>query len=277
MRPISSVGQVFAAMEHVKSSAPAFCTNFFPVRSKLETWIEHETMNMETAPGVVYFFRKDRDFEHLYFCAAEPAALERELVALPQANSAKLSADLVGAEAAIQPQIEIFQKANFKPHTRLLRLSRAAQSGSAIENSALPKDFNLTIADESNAEEILNLIESSFNIYADQLPALYELKDAIADRQILTVKHSGKIAAALYFETQGLTSALRYWVVGELFRSQHLGSTLLKRYFKSQDSVVRFILWVSVANADALAKYERFGYKPDGLVDQVMTSAAIAA
>jgi hypothetical protein len=263
-------------MEQVKSSAPAFCTNFFPVRSKLETWIEHETMNMEGGQGCVFFFRKDRDFEHLYFCAADAASLETALTALPQAGAAKLSADLVGSEAAIQPQIDIFQKANFKPHTRLLRLSRSAQSGAVADNSALSKDFALTIADESNAEEILALIERSFNPYADQLPALYELKDAVADRQILTVKHNGKIAAALYFETQGLTSALRYWVVGEQFRSQHLGSALLKRYFKSQDSVVRFILWVSGANADALAKYEHFGYKPDGLVDQVMTSAAIA-
>src|SRR5262249_47354197 len=162
-------------------------------------------------------------------------------------------------EAAIRPQIDIFQKANLRPHTRLFRLSRAAKSGSVTESADLPKDFALTIADESNAEEILKLIEGSFNAYADQLPALYELKDAIAARQILAVKHDGKIAAALYFETHGLTSVLRYWVVGDQYRSQHLGSALLKRYFKSQDSVVRFILWVSGANSDALAKYDRFG------------------
>src|SRR2546421_907277 len=142
MRAISSVDQVFAAVEQVKGSASAFITNFYPVRSKLETWIEHETMNFVASPGAVFFFRKDRDFEHLYFCAADPAALERELTALPQISSARLTLDLIGSEAAIQPQIEILQKAGFKPHTRLLRLSRAAQSGgAAAPATALPRNF----------------------------------------------------------------------------------------------------------------------------------------
>jgi len=277
MRQISSVDQVFAAVQQVKGSASAFATNFYPVRSKLETWIGHETMNVATAPGAAFFFRKDRDFEHLYFCAADLPTLEKELLALPQINSARLTLDLIGSEAAIQPQIDILQKAGFKAHTRLLRLSRAAQSGTVAPATALPKNFHLTVADECDSAEIMKMIETCFNPLTDQLPAMYELQDAIGDRQILTVKTERKVAAALFFETQGLTSALRYWVVAEPYRSQHLGSALMQRYFKTQDSVVRFILWASAANTDALAKYEHYGYKQDGLMDQVMTSAAITS
>jgi len=233
-------------------------------------------MNMAAGNGAVFFFRKDRDFEHFYFCAADAAALERELAALPQISSARLTLDLVGSEAAIQPQIDILQKSGFKPHARLMRLSRSAQAG-ATAAPQVPKDFMLGIADESDSAEVLKLIETCFNPLADQLPAPYEMQDAVADRQIIVVKQSGKVGAALFFETQGLTSVLRYWVVAEPFRSQKLGSALMQRYFKSQDGVVRFILWVSAANTDALPKYEHFGYKPDGLVDQIMTSAVIAA
>jgi GNAT superfamily N-acetyltransferase len=275
MRAISSVDQVFAAMQQVKASATAFATNFYPVRSKLETWIEHETLNLVSANGAVFFLRKDRDFEHLYFCAADLAALERELAAQPQITSGRITLDLIGSEAATQPQVDALQKLGFKPHSKLLRLSRAAQSGAAAPAASVPKNFLLTAADECDSAEILKLIETCFNPYADQLPALYEMQDAIADRQILAIKHDGKVAAALFFETQGLTSALRYWVVAEPYRSQKLGSALMQRYFKTQDSVVRFILWVSATNTDALAKYEHFGYKPDGLMDQVMTTAAI--
>src|ERR1051326_7830850 len=276
MRPISSMDQVFAAVQQVKGSATAFITNFYPVRAKVETWIERERLNVETRNGAVFFFLKDRDFEHLYFCAADPAALERELAALPQLNSARLTLDLIGSEAAIQPQIDILQKAGFKAHSRLLRLTRTAQSGAATPAPQLAKGAALTIADESDSAEILKLIETCFNPLVDNFPLPYELQEAIADRQILVVKQEGKIAGALFFETQGLTSALRYWVVAESFRGQHVGSGLMQRYFKSQDGVVRFILWVSAANADALPKYEHFGYKPDGLVDQVMTSATVA-
>jgi hypothetical protein len=142
---------------------------------------------------------------------------------------------------------------------------------------AFTPNFLLTSADESDSAEILGLIESCFNRYADQLPLLYELQDAIADRQVTVIKQERKIAAALFFETQGLTSAVRYWVVAEPFRTQHLGSSLIRRYFRTQDGVVRFILWVSAANAEALPKYEHYGYKPDGLVDQVMATAAIGS
>jgi hypothetical protein len=270
------VDQVFAAIQQVKGSATAFVTNFYPVRAKVETWVERERLNVETRNGAVFFFLKDRDFEHLYFCAADPAALERELAAVPQISSARLTLDLIGSEAAIQPQVEILQKVGFKPHSRLLRLTRTAQSGAAAPAPQLAKTAALTIADESDSAEILKLIETCFNPLVDNLPVPYELQEAIADRQILVVKQDGKIAGALFFETQGLTSALRYWVVAEAFRGQHVGSALIQRYFKSQDGVVRFILWVSAANADALPKYEHFGYKPDGLTDQVMTSAAVA-
>jgi hypothetical protein len=247
------------------------------VRSKVETWIEHETLSLITGQGAVFFLRKDRDFQHLYYCAADLPALERELTAQAQITSGRITLDLVGSEAAIQPQIDVLQKLGFKPHTKLVRLTRAAQSSATATPPQLEKKFSLVVADERDSPEILKLIETCFNPYADQLPASYELQEAIADRQVLIVKQDGKIAGALFFETQGLTSTVRYWVVAEAFRSQHLGSALMHRYFKTQDSVVRFVLWASAANTEALAKYEHYGYKPDGLMDQIMTSAAIGS
>src|ERR1041385_6785524 len=153
MRAISSVDQVFAAIQQVKAAAKAFSTNFYPVRSKLQGWIEHEELSTLAKPGAVFFFRKDRDFEHLYFCAADPAALESQLAAAPEIASARLTCDLIGSEAAIQPQVDLLQKAGFKPQSRLLRLSRAAQSASdaATPAPALPKNFLLTSADESDS------------------------------------------------------------------------------------------------------------------------------
>src|SRR6059058_125244 len=99
MRAISSVDQVFAAIQQVKAAAKAFSTNFYPVRSKLEGWIEHEELSVVTKPGVAFFFRKDRDFEHLYFCAADAATLERELAATAEIASNRLTSDLIGSEA----------------------------------------------------------------------------------------------------------------------------------------------------------------------------------
>src|SRR5206468_2421606 len=119
----------------------------------------------------------------------------------------------------------------------------------------------------SDASAILALIEAAFDRYADQLPALYEVEHAISAGQIFIISRAGEIAALLFFETQGLTSTVRYWVVAETFRSHGYGSLLMRHYWNTQAAVRRFILWVRAANDDALSKYRHYGYLPDGLVD----------
>ena len=86
------------------------------------------------------------------------------------------------------------------------------------------------------------------------------------------IKQNGEIAALLFFETQGLTSSIRYWLVSEQFHSRGLGSTLILHYFSTQPAVRRFILWVTSTNENAIQKYQHYGYAPDGLVDHVLVS-----
>jgi hypothetical protein len=76
MNPVKNVTEVFAAVQQVKAGAAAFCTNFFPVERKLQGWIDHGELLVELRDEAAFFLRKDRDFWHLYFCAASTAALE---------------------------------------------------------------------------------------------------------------------------------------------------------------------------------------------------------
>src|SRR5436305_641089 len=106
MTPVRTAGEVLEAIQKVKTGASAFCTNFFPAQAKLQNWIAHEELFSTTRNGVAFFFRKDRDFAHLYFCAQSPAALERELPQLPAARTEKLAIDLVGPEASLADLLE---------------------------------------------------------------------------------------------------------------------------------------------------------------------------
>ena len=83
------------------------------------------------------------------------------------------------------------------------------------------------------------LLKSSFDRFADQLPANHEMKDAIEKRQVLVVRHEKTLAAALFFETQGFTSTVRFWVVAEAFRAHRFGSGLIRHYFASHAAVRR--------------------------------------
>jgi hypothetical protein len=270
MTPVRTAAEVLEAVQKVKADATAFCTNFFPVQSKLENWVAHQELSVQSFDGATFFLRKDRDFAHLYFCAANPGALGRELPHLVSMTSAKLSMDFIGPEASLSDLLSLTEQAGFRRYSRLVRLARAASVAAAAP--AKEVSAGIEFAAQTDAAAILALIESSFDRFADQLPTLYEIEAAISAGQILIVKQNGEIAALLFFETQGLTSTIRYWLVAKQFHSRGLGSALIRHYFSSQSAVRRFILWVTATNDNAIQKYRHYGYAPDGLVDHVLVT-----
>jgi ribosomal protein S18 acetylase RimI-like enzyme len=269
MSPVCSAGEVLEAIQKVKAGATAFCTNFFPVQSKLESWVAHDELTTEPQDGVTFFLRKDRDFAHLYFCAASPSAFGREVRQLSANRTHKLAIDIVGPEASLAELLSLAEQGGFCRYSRLVRLARVA---SAVTSPSVPQGAGIDVAAKGDAPEILRLIDASFDRFADQLPTLYEIEAAAAARQIFIIKQNGKIAALLVFETQGLTSTIRYWLVAPQFHSRGLGSTLIRHYFLNQPPVRRFILWVTATNENAIQKYQHYGYAPDGLVDHVLLS-----
>jgi len=269
MTPIQTPSQVFDAVQSAKAGAPAFCTNFFPVESKLRGWIDHGELFAELRNGATFFFRKDRDFLRLYFCAADVAALQREMVARPCVQTERVITDLVGKGPALDDLASAIESAGFRRHTLLQRLVRAAGPESAADGP--PVGF----AEKADSQAVLRLIESLFDHYGEQLPTLYEIESAVASRQILAARSNGKLAGVLFFETQGLASTIRFWAVAETFRDLKTGSALMRQYLKIHDAVRRFTLWVNANNENAIRKYRHFGYAPDGLIDRVLARGLI--
>lgn len=277
MTPIQTVNQVFDAIQQAKAGAPDFCTNFFPVQRKIQEWIDHGELAGEFRDDAAFFFRRDRDFHHLYFCASSVSALKRDIVALPELKSERLVMDIVGKEADLSPMISVWETAGFRRFTRLYRMARASQPTTGRASDAPdPSEGNTpNFADKADCQAILDLLERAFNRYGEQIPTLYEIEAAVQARQILAAKHDGALAGLLHFETQGVTSTLRFWCVGEEFRALKFGSTLIRQYFAVNNTVRRFILWVAADNINAVQKYSHYGYTPDGLVDYVLANELI--
>jgi ribosomal protein S18 acetylase RimI-like enzyme len=270
MSPIQTAGQIFDAVQKAKVGATAFCTNFFPVESKLKSGIDRGEWFFEPHDGATFFFRKDRDFRHFYFCAADVAALQREMAASAGLKTEPVVTDLVGKQAALDDLLPMFEATGFRCHSRLQRMTRAGQASQSIDSESL-----VVYAGQTDSAAILDLIENLFDRHGEQLPALYEVEAAIENRQILVVKRDGMIAGLLFFETQGFASTIRFWAVAEKFRASGVGSALMQHYFKSQNEVRRFNLWVNTGNGNVIQKYQHYGYISDGLLDQVMTNEMI--
>lgn len=266
MTLVRSATEVLEAIQKVKAGSSGFCTNFFPVQSKLESWVAHRELTSYSVEGATFFLRKDRDFAHLYFCASNSTTFGQRLPEFLERTTEKLSIDLVGSEASLTDLLNLAQKAGFARYSRLVRLARMAAPVQSVSAGQ-----TVEFATHTDAPTILGLIERMFDRFADQLPTSYEIEAAIAARQISVIKQDGReIAALLFSETQGVTSTIRYWLVASEFHSRGLGSALIRHYFSSQSTVRRFILWVTAVNENAIQKYRHYGYTPDGLVDHVL-------
>jgi GNAT superfamily N-acetyltransferase len=272
MNPVRDSSEVAEAINRAKAAAPAFCVNFFPAPGKLEGWIEHCELFLEMVNGATLFMRKDRDFWHLYFCAASSEALQRALAACLVLRSEPVVVDLVGKETALSDLVALFEFAGFRRYNRLFRMSRTVPP--AVAPAATP-DSRVVAAGKTDCQPILDLLLRSFDCRAEQIPMLYEIEAAVEAGQIRVAHCACALAGLLFFETQGLTSTLRYWLVAPEFRTYRLGSALMNHYFAEHPTARRFLLWVLADNHNAISKYEHYGFAPDGLVDTVLANELI--
>lgn len=272
MTPFCTVTEVFAAIQTVKAGAADFCTNFFPDQQKLKGWVEKHELLGESCPGALFLFRRERDFSRLFFCAASPAALREGLATLPDLRDERMVADVVGAETALTGILAELEASGFRRYRQLQRMIRPGQTSlPPVVRAEQP----VTLAESADAPAIMKLLAGAFDRYAEQLPTASEVESAVVGGQVFVVRIGDALAGILFFETQGMTSTLRYWLVAEAFRDRHVGAALLRHYLATQSAVRRFLLWVIASNDNAVQKYRRYGFAPDGLVDHVLASAPI--
>ncbi|MGO9008543.1 MAG: N-acetyltransferase family protein [Bryobacteraceae bacterium] len=259
-------------IQGAKAGAAGYCTNFFPVRGKLQTWISHGELLSNVREGATFFLRKERDFWRLYFCAASPTLLQKEAAALPELKKERVVTDVVGTEAGGGAVLDALKSVGFRPYARLQRMAGAGLRQASAPGTA---EFEVGCAAKADGPAILNLIEETFDPYADQLPSLDEVEAAADLGHILVARRAEEIGGALFFETQGVASSIRFWVVAERFRALRAGSALMLHYLKTQSAVKRFTLWVNAGNTNAIRKYEHFGYAPDGLIDRILATQMV--
>ena len=124
MAPVTTIAEVFDAIQRAKAGASAFCTNFFPAQGKLQGWIDHGELLGEQRSRSAFFLRKDREFWHLYFCASNVATLQQEIAVLPALRTERVAVDLIGNEAVLSELLAAVESAGFRRYARLLRLAR---------------------------------------------------------------------------------------------------------------------------------------------------------
>jgi len=250
-------------------SSPGFCTNFYPVRQKLEAWIARNALAVVQGSESTFFFRRDRDFWHLSYCAPDTHALQRDLCALKELTTERVVADVLGTPEALEAWLPLLESAGMRRHKRLARMGRPARE------IPVAADNGVILATRHDAGAMVALLEKAFDPYAKQLPSSEEIETAAEASEILLLKRGGVLAGLLFFETRGVTSTLRFWAVAQEFRGTCVGSTLIRHYLSSQRGVQRFVLWADADDRVLIEKYRHYHYAEDGVVDYVLANDLI--
>ena len=271
MTPVQTTQAVYDAIAQVKAEANGFCTNFYPTPIKLEGWIARKELWMVRRKATVFFLRREREFWHLHFCAPDAATLGRGLANLRELQTEKMVSDVIGTGSELLP---VMEQAGMRRYKQLIRMTRVAQQEAAPATDD-PWREQIAFAGEPDADAVLGLIQSAFNHYAKQIPSPEEIRAAVQTHQIIILKLGSELAGALYFETHGATSTLRFWTVAARFRDRRVGGALLRHYIASQCAVRRFVLWVDEGNDDAIRKYRHYHYENDGVSDYILANECI--
>jgi ribosomal protein S18 acetylase RimI-like enzyme len=175
--------------------------------------------------------------------------------------------DLIARGAPEPALLEAGRAAGFRPHLRLIRLARAGTPPPPAQPCGA---VNVTDALLADSDAVLRLLSEHFDPLVDQLPDESEIRAAVAVGCLRVVRGQDGIGAFLWSERAGLTALVRYWCVAAERRGTGVGAALMRDYFQRTHDCGRHLLWVREDNAPAVSCYEHYGYKADGLIDQVL-------
>lgn len=139
---------------------------------------------------------------------------------------------------------------------------------SVDKEKIFPLTEKAVFADETDCEEIYELLYSSFDVLSDHLLTKEELNHSLLFHQVIKICRDKKLAGVLIFEKYGVKSYLRALCVNPIYRSRDIGFSLVNSYIDiHRNESQSFYLWVESTNQNAIRLYEKFGYRHDGLID----------
>ena len=148
---------------------------------------------------------------------------------------------------------------HYRTFLRMFRIDNLQITGIDFSSVQNPKGDDF--------EAIKRLLEKNFDIYAERIPSIEELKQL--QNSTYVIKHENQIAAILISDLKGKTEELRYWLVMPEFRYKGYGSLLMKYFLNCCKDTKRYTLWVDSVNENAINKYKYFGFVKDRIINTI--------
>ena len=252
-------------MNSIRTAVSGVATNFFILPADWPAWLRRKTIWLPGTADAIFWMREEGPCWRVYYYGAPESACQT-LMNFSGNTNKPVAIDILGRSKDVEPMTAILSAAGLVPHETLRRLHRLG--------SCPPRGFSALATVEpgqvSDLGRISQMLDKYFDPFVDQIPAEWEIKEAILLQNIRVVRNEhGEAMAFFWDERTGKTALVRYWCV--LPEEAHTGAALalLDEYYARTLDCSRHVLWVRDGNHAALKCHKSYGYVPDGLIDQI--------
>lgn len=152
----------------------------------------------------------------------------------------------------------------YKPYKIFGRLRR----GIVTDEQGI-KQENANFCEIKHSSELLQLMNSTFDMFVDHIPDEAELKKLIMSNSVICIKENENICGFVIFEDKLKTSYIRMVCVGEKYRRRGIGSRLMNMYFNIHRDMTGFSLWYDTTNQSARELYDKYGYREEKMYNLI--------
>lgn len=264
MSKVESYQEVLDLSSRIRNLKKGYITNFYPESFRIDLWCKTDSLYHYLYPETVFFERVERGFRHLFYISTSELALQAALTDfLVGHERGQLVVDIIGNNADL-PCKKLFEEQGFHEHASLVRMQRInTPSGELITGGDFP-------AKPEDAHELLELYETYFDPYIEQIPLHEELERWITAGHVLVYRVDRRIVGFLVYDLTGVTLYLRYWFVHPDYRDQKIGATLFKEFLSRGQNTRRQLFWVITSNENAIKRYVHYGFTEEKMFDYVL-------
>ena len=255
----------------IKSYKKKSITNFFLDEIKVSKWIDKGLFYTIEIGEVLFFVKKNRGFDSLFFIASSIDELKTSLPLLvSQFEDSIFVADIIVKDENSEIR-SIFENYFFYEYTSLVRMSRMGIDP-LLEFEQIA---NLKEANINQIDEIISLFDQYFDPKAEQLPTKEDILAWVESGSLLVYKIDSKICGFIIYDLNGVTLYLRYWFVHPDYRDKKIGSSLFNFFLYKGRNTKRQLFWVIKTNENAIKRYRHYGFKEEKMYNFVMINKNI--
>lgn len=263
----------FQHLDRLKSCSRIIHNIFLNGHELLELGANPASRFAEFPDSAFALTRKHDQWDDILFAARDLNGLQAGVNSLVEHLISPAKVSIIASEQAGQEMADIFAQAGFRLGRKIARMRNMEDmkelEKKIRENSDGNDDnWDVDFARPGEERQILDLLLTSFDSRADNIPQLEEIRDNILKRQVFVIRDGQKLVACHYFTKNNNMAYGWYDITAREYRKKFLYFHMLKfqyKFWKNEPQIKRSYSWRDCNNRRIMALAKQSSQLPDGV------------